>query len=408
MSACRSMVPTCVVAAVVVAAGCGSQSTSPPSSSSGESAASTDSSAAAAPAAAALRTKVKAVAVIRGAASPLDVASAPGDGRHLFVVEQGGLIRVATNGRLSPTPFLDLRKLVSTGGERGLLGLAFHPRYATNGRFFVDYTDTKGNTVVAEYRAKPGALTAGTGGRALLHIDQPFSNHNGGNVTFGPDGYLYIGMGDGGSGGDPGNRAQNPNVLLGKLLRIDVDHRSRGKQYAIPRTNPYASGRGGAPEVWAVGLRNPWRFSFDRTSGDLWIGDVGQDRIEEVDHVRRSGRPNSNYGWRLFEGNAAYQAGARRPARYVAPTATYPHRDGCSVTGGYVVRNPKLPSLLGTYLYADFCTGFVRGVTPAGRVVDLTKALGGGFGQITSFGQDGAGRIYVVSAGGTIRVLRAR
>src|SRR5439155_15645940 len=239
---------------------------------------------------------------------PLFVTNAHDTSNRLFVVEQGGLIKIIKNGAVLPTPFLDIHTRVSCCGERGLLGLAFHPSYATNGRFFVNYTDVNGNTVVAEFRRTTSFPDrASTTGRVLLRVTQPFANHNGGMLAFGPDGYLYIGMGDGGSAGDPGNRAQSTATRLGKILRIDVDHRSGSLQYANPSSNPYV-GRSGLDEIWAIGARNPWRFSFDRLTGDLWIGDVGQNRWEEIDRLRRAsgGGRGANLGWRQLEGRACY------------------------------------------------------------------------------------------------------
>ncbi|MDQ2965425.1 MAG: PQQ-dependent sugar dehydrogenase, partial [Chloroflexota bacterium] len=335
-----------------------------------------------------------------------------GDGLgRLFVVEQTGRIRVIKGGVLLPTAFLNLSASISTGGERGLLGLAFHPQFKTNGKFYVNFTLRNGATAINEYRvASP--YTADTAawqtGRRILTIPQPYSNHNGGNLAFGPDGFLYIGMGDGGSGGDPGNRAQNINNLLGKMLRIDVNGRSGTKQYRIPATNPWV-GRVGLDEIWARGLRNPWRFSFDRTTGDLWIGDVGQDRYEEIDFSRavdgRNAGRSLNYGWRIMEGRHCFNPSRCSSGGKVLPVAEYSHASGnCSVTGGYVYRGPD-PKLVGGYLYGDFCSGRIWGIDAAGPytpvLLDDTSL------NISSFGEDEAGNVYVVDLGGSIYRLSA-
>jgi glucose/arabinose dehydrogenase len=274
-----------------------------------------------------------ALAVVAGGLQdPLEAQAPPGDPR-LFIVEQAGRIRVLEGGRLLPTPFLDLTRQVSYGGERGLLGLAFHPAYARNGFFYVNYTDKKGDTRVERYHVSRDPGVADPASRTLvLEVDQPYSNHNGGCLRFGPDGMLYIGMGDGGSGGDPHGNGQNRQALLGKLLRLDVDH---AQPYSIPADNPYAHG-GGRGEIWAFGLRNPWRFSFDPPSRLLVIADVGQNKWEEIDAVdaRRAGL---NYGWNRYEGTHCYLTPCD-PAGVTAPVIEYSHSDGCSVCGGYVYR----------------------------------------------------------------------
>ncbi len=258
--------------------------------------------------------------VASGLADPLLVTNAGDGSRRLFVVEQGGTIRIIKAGNVLPVPFLDLSSQVSTGSEQGLLGLAFHPSFTSNGKLYVSYTDRIGTSVIREYRvsaSNPDRVSV-TSGRTLLHLRQPYANHNGGNIAFGPDGDLYIGFGDGGSAGDPGNRAQNLGVLLGKLLRIDVNRRTGTLPYGIPSDNPYV-GRSGLDQIWAYGLRNPWRWSFDRATGDLWIGDVGQDRWEEVDralasHHRNAGR-GLNFGWNVMEASTATRMDAvRSPA----------------------------------------------------------------------------------------------
>jgi glucose/arabinose dehydrogenase len=326
------------------------------------------------------------------------LVTSPRDGSHrLFVVEQTGRVRIITKGAVLATPFMDLHTLISTGGERGLLGLAFHPSFKTNGKVYVDYTNTAGNTVIAEYRVSStnANRVATSTARRLLTITQPYPNHNGGGIAFGPDGFLYIGMGDGGSGGDPGNRAQSLSSLLGKMLRIDVNGRTSTKAYRIPSTNPYV-GRTGLDEIWSRGLRNPWRWSFDRVKGDLWIGDVGQDRYEEIDRsTAASGRGRgANYGWRVVEGRHCYVSGCTRIG--TLPIVEYDHSLGrCSVTGGYVYRGVAFPMLTGGYFFADYCSGTIwtissAAASPAARVVLLESGL-----NISSFGQDDAGELYV-------------
>jgi glucose/arabinose dehydrogenase len=340
--------------------------------------------------------------VASGFFSPLYVTGA-GDGTgRLFVVEQIGRIMVVKGGTVNATPFLDLRSKVSDGGERGLLGLAFHPQYRTNGRFFVDYTDTNGNTVIAEFdRSSTNADRASTTERVLLRIAQPYANHNGGMLAFGPDGYLYIGMGDGGSAGDPGNRAQSTASRLGKLLRIDVDHRSAGLQYTNPASNPYV-GRSGLDEIWSIGLRSPWRFSFDRLTGDLWIGDVGQARYEEIDRATKAsglGR-GANYGWRQLEGRACYNPPTGcSTAGKTMPVAVYNHDNGCAVIGGYVYRGARYPALVGGYLFGDECSGYIWALTANRPSVQSPHLLLKSGHNISSFGQADDGTLYLTDIG---------
>jgi glucose/arabinose dehydrogenase len=336
--------------------------------------------------------------VAGGLASPLFVTGAGDRSGRLFIVEQGGRIRVLSGRTLVSAPFLDISRKVSSGGERGLLGLAFHPSYRTNGRFFVNYTDRNGNTVIEEYRrSSTNSNRAGTAGRVLLRVTQPYANHNGGMIAFGGDGYLYVGMGDGGSAGDPGNRAQSLSSPLGKLLRIDVDHTSSGHAYAIPPGNPYL-GRAGLDEIWASGLRNPWRFSFDRTTGDLWIGDVGQDAWEEIDRSTRAsgGGRGLNYGWRTWEGRACFDpsGGCPRPGMTM-PLAVYSHDLGCSVTGGYVYRGTQYPALYGGYVFADYCSGRIWALNAAGPSGQSPRLLLSSGKSISSFGQGDDGALYV-------------
>jgi glucose/arabinose dehydrogenase len=319
----------------------------------------------------------------------------PGDGR-LFLVEKPGLIRILQDGRILAAPFLDIRDRVgSRGSEQGLLGLAFHPRYGENGLFFVDYTDTNGDTAVARFRVSSDPNRADpSSGRVLLHIDQPYPNHNGGEVAFGPDGYLYIGMGDGGSEGDPQGNGQRLDTLLGKLLRIDVDG---ADPYAIPSDNPFAAG-GGRAEIWAYGLRNPWRFTFDPRSGDLYVADVGQNRWEEIDFQPAGSRGGVNYGWKIREGAHAY-AGASASG-LTDPVTEYGHDQGCAVSGGVVIRGQALPDWGGVYLYGDYCSGLIWGLRRMpGGTWQNALLFQTGF-NISAFGEDHLGNAYVVDLSG--------
>ena len=288
--------------------------------------------------------------------SPVEITNA-GDSR-LFVVQKGGLIRILnSNGSINTTPFLNLSTLISSDGERGLLGLAFHPNYAANGYFFVNYTNTSGNTVIARYSVNSGNPDiANITGTILMTISQPYTNHNGGSIKFGADGYLYIGMGDGGSGGDPGNRAQNINENLGKMLRIDVNS-TISPFYTSPATNPYV-GVAGNDEIWAIGLRNPWKFSFNRLNGDLWIADVGQGAIEEINKIVNP-LPNTgiNFGWRCYEGNSTYNTSGCAPSSTMTfPFAQYARSGGaCSVTGGYFYTGSTYPNFQNKYFFTDYC-----------------------------------------------------
>jgi glucose/arabinose dehydrogenase len=335
----------------------------------------------------------------------LAIGAGDGSGR-LFIVEKGGRIRIVKNGNLLATPFLDISGSVSRGGEQGLLGLAFHPSFETNRKFYVNFTNTAGNTVVREYKASSTNRDRAASGsaRTLLRISQPYANHNGGMLAFGRDGYLYIGTGDGGSAGDPGNRAQSLNSLLGKMLRIDVNGRTSTKPYRVPGSNPYV-GRAGLNEIWQRGLRNPWRFSFDRSNGNLWIGDVGQNTWEEVDRaVRTSSGPGKaiNWGWRVMEGRHCYQpASGCNTSGKKKPLVEYKHTDGrCSITGGYVYRGSAIPALRGYYVYGDYCTGEVWAVASGAsapatgiRLLDTPRTIGG-------FGQDDRGELYLCDLGG--------
>jgi glucose/arabinose dehydrogenase len=343
--------------------------------------------------------------VVRGLSSPLDLQAAPGDRTRLFVVEQGGRIRIVRNGAVVATPFLDIASRIRSGGEQGLLGLAFHPQYGQNGRFFVNYTDRNGDTHISEFRVSSNADVADANSeRQLLFVNQPFDNHNGGGLAFGNDGLLYIGLGDGGSGGDPQGNGQSLTTLLGKMLRIDVN---QGSPYGIPADNPFAS-RTGAREVWSYGLRNPWRFAFDRSNGDLYIGDVGQGDREEVDVGVASRRGGENWGWNVMEGTRCFRpASGCNTSGLSLPVAEYDHGGGaCSITGGVVYRGCRLPGYAGTYFYADYCNALIRSFrfdgTRATDARDWTAALGRGVDNPTSFGVDADGEAYIVDQDGEI------
>ena len=346
---------------------------------------------------------LKLVAVVTsGLSSPVDLTAPTGDTARLFVVEQSGQIRIVQHGQLLPTAFLDIHSRLVSGGEQGLLSVAFHPNYGANGFFYVNYTDLNGDTRVERYTvsAADSNLADTASHKLILFVPQPYTNHNGGLVMFGPDGMLYIGMGDGGSGGDPENRAQHRDSLLGKLLRIDVDH---GDPYAIPPDNPFATS-GGAPEIWALGLRNPWRFAFDRSAGLLYIGDVGQGAWEEVD-VHPASQGGLNYGWRLMEGAHCYTPTNCSSAGLVLPAVEYDHSNGqCAVIGGFVYRGARFPGLAGQYFYADLCAGWVRSFTYAGGAVtgQTSWTLEPSPGSPLSFGEDSRGELYVLSSGGTV------
>jgi glucose/arabinose dehydrogenase len=341
-----------------------------------------------------------------GFSSPVLVTGAGDGSGRLFVVEQTGRIKIIKNGTVLTTPFLDVHDSISTGGERGLLGLAFHPNFETNRKLYINRTLPNGNTAITEFRvgSNPDRVRMSSS-RRILTISQPYDNHNGGGMAFGPDGYLYIGMGDGGSGGDPGNRAQSLKSLLGKMLRIDINATSGSHEYRIPSSNPYV-GRSGRNEIWSRGLRNPWRWSFDRSTGSLWIGDVGQDRYEEIDTaVKTSHRPGygRNYGWRVMEGRHCYNppSGCNKDGK-IKPLVEYSHSYGCAVTGGYVYRGAAYSMLRGGYFFGDYCSGIIWAISanadyPASRTRLLDTDL-----SISSFGQDDKGELYVVDHGGQI------
>ncbi len=342
-----------------------------------------------------------------GLSSPLGLVNAGDGSGRLFIVEQTGRIKIFDGAAVRATPFLDVSALVSCCGERGLLGLAFHPDYRTNGVFFVHYTNTAGNTTLVRYHVSSDPNVAdATSAQIILNVIQPFANHNGGQIAFGPDRFLYMGLGDGGDAGDPGNRAQNLGTLLGKILRIDVDG---GSPYAIPATNPFTSTAGALPEIWAYGLRNPWRFSFDRQTGDLFIADVGQSAREEVDFQPASSPGGQNYGWRLMEGTACFNPStACNDGTLTLPILEYDHSLGCAISGGYRYRGRRFPQYAGRYFYGDYCSGRIWAATQTAQTWSTTQLMDTTF-SITSFGEDEGGELYVVHYGsgsdGTVQRL---
>jgi glucose/arabinose dehydrogenase len=329
---------------------------------------------------------------------PVHVTHAGDGSGRLFVVGKGGRITIVREGGPLSAPFLDITPIVrSRDLEQGLLGLAFHPSYASNGLFYVNYTDTEGDTVVARYRVSPDNpdIADPGSGSTLLGIEQPAANHNGGHLTFGPDGHLYIGMGDGGRAGDPWGNAQNTGVLLGKMLRIDVNG---GPPYGIPPDNPFIRDSAARPEIWAYGLRNPWRYSFDRATGDLYIADVGQNRWEWLHHQPGGAGGGQNYGWNRMEGGHCFPPGSScDPSPFVSPIAEYPSSQGCSIIGGFVYRGPNFPQLDGFYFFGDYCSGRLwaaRQHAPDDwRQQELLKSPL----RISSFGEDEAGDVYLTS-----------
>jgi hypothetical protein len=320
---------------------------------------------------------------------PLYVTAPRGDRSRIFIVEKTGAIRIVKNGSPLSRPFLDISGKVSRGGEQGLLSMAFHPRYASNGLFYVNYTNRSGDTRVERYRvsrSNPDRAAASTA-RIILRVAQPYSNHNGGQVQFGPDGRLYVGMGDGGSGGDPGGYAQNPRSRLGKLLRINVN------------VSPVRV------SIYAKGLRNPWRFSFDRGTGALWIGDVGQGAREEIDYLRPGRKPGANFGWNGYEGTLVYDSAtaARLNKNSLSfPVSQYGRDLGYSVTGGYVYRGSAIPALRGFYLFGDFGTGRVWAKRGPGANRQLVQGADGEVSQLSSFGEDARGELYITSLAGSV------
>ncbi|MEO5590638.1 MAG: PQQ-dependent sugar dehydrogenase [Gemmatimonadaceae bacterium] len=338
--------------------------------------------------------------VASGLSGPVYVTAPAGDAR-LFIVEQPGRIRIVENGVLLATPFLDITPRVAAGGERGMLSVAFHPQYKTNGYFYVYFIGMSGEIRVERFTAVPAANVANAGtAKIILTVPHPLTNHNGGLAMFGPDGMLYLGLGDGGGGGDPGRNGQNANTLLGAMLRIDVNN---GDPFAIPAGNPYIGRSDARPEIWALGLRNPWRFTFDRATNDLYIADVGQDALEEVDVVPAS-RAGVNYGWNVMEGSQCYNAGSCNKQGLELPVLEYNHSGGqCSITGGFVYRGAAIPELTASYFYADYCAGWVRSFRySAGAVTEQRLWAVGSVGFLTSFGEDAAGELYVTSSNGRV------
>jgi glucose/arabinose dehydrogenase len=343
--------------------------------------------------------------------SPLAIV-APDDGSgRLLVATQEGLIWAVTNGVTADHPMLDISARITSGGERGLLGIAVHPGFPTDPRIFVDYTDGDGNTVVSSFRMATGDPTRFDPSieNVILRQEQPFPNHNGGAVVFGPDGALYITLGDGGSGGDPQGNGQNLDTLLGKILRIDIDHPDPADgTYGISADNPFVGRNGARPEIWLYGLRNPWRISFDRRTSDLWIGDVGQDRWEEVDVVP-DGQSGLNFGWNVMEGDHCFQpAQGCDQATSIHPIAEYGHDQGCTIIGGYVYRGSAYPILRGGYLFADYCSGTIFAITAIDPTTSrLPVAVGETDSGVSAFGEDAAGELYVANLDGTISRVTA-
>jgi len=323
------------------------------------------------------------VVVARGFDSPVQVVATTSEPRRLYVVEQPGTIRVIERGKVSSGVFLDVRSRVLAGGEQGLLGLAFDPKYATNRFIYVNYTDTSGDTRVVRYKTD-GRRALPTTARRLLFVDQPYANHNGGNLVFGPDSLLYVGMGDGGSSGDPQGRAQNPRSLLGKMLRLNV------------------RASGSAPEIVALGLRNPWRYSFDRATGDLYIGDVGQNALEEVNFTPRRSPGLENYGWDLFEGSSRFEENDPGPGQLVFPIFEYGHDQGCTVVGGFVYRGKARPAERGRYVTGDYCSGLVWSFRVSSGAATGLRTEPFRIEGLTSFGEDAAGELYATAQDGVV------
>jgi glucose/arabinose dehydrogenase len=341
---------------------------------------------------------------------PVFITQPAGDTEDLFVVEKGGLVKVIHDGEVLDQPFLDISNEVSDGSEQGLLSLAFAKNYMRSGLLYVDYTDTDGNTRVVQFHRSAGdPLQADpSSARLILSQDQPYSNHNGGQIQFGPDGHLYIAFGDGGSEGDPDRTGQDLGTFLGKILRIDPSPKTSSvRPYTIPAGNPFVSRAGARPEIYSYGLRNPWRFSFDSADRAIAIGDVGQDRFEEIDYTTIRQASGANFGWSAFEGNARLNTDQSAPGA-VPPAFVYPHDGGCSVVGGYVIRDPRLRTLDGRYIYGDFCSGELRTflppdpINPGARASDDRDLGGLKVPALSSFGADTSGRIYAISLSGPV------
>lgn len=343
--------------------------------------------------------------VVSGLNKPIYLTHAYDD--RLFVIEQPGVIRLVAGGSVQQAPFLDIRDRVGAdASERGLLSVAFHPEYQENGRFFVNYTNKEGNTVVSRFQVNADdANTANPASEEILFtIGQPYPNHNGGQLHFGPDGYLYVGLGDGGLADDPDENGQDKSTLLGSLLRIDVNV-ADAPFYGIPADNPLVNDPDGRNEIWAIGLRNPWRFSFDRLTGDLFIADVGQNQWEEIDFQPAGSAGGENYGWDVMEGSHCFKADTCDKTGLVLPIFEYDHGQGCSVTGGYIYRGQAFPELWGNYFLGDFCSGRIWGLFPSGDQWSSTLVAQSGL-NISSFGEDVNGEVYVLDYSGTIYQIR--
>ncbi|MBI5634066.1 MAG: PQQ-dependent sugar dehydrogenase [Nitrospirae bacterium] len=335
--------------------------------------------------------------IVSGLKQPTHITHAGDGSKRLFVTEQRGRILLIKGGNVSPRPFLDIADRVSCCGERGLLSIVFPPGYAKRNYFYLNYTDRSGDTVVARYHLTKDPDRADPKSEEIvLTIKQPYSNHNGGQMAFGPDGYLYIGMGDGGSAGDPQNNAQNPASLLGKMLRIDVE--SGKRPYSIPPDNPFLQNRAYRPEIWAMGLRNPWRFSFDKKTGDLYIADVGQNNYEEIDFEPKGSKGGRNYGWNIMEGLQCYKTENCNRKGLSLPVTVYDHDKGCSVTGGLVYRGSRFPRMQGIYFYGDYCSGRIWGLRHTGEEWMHRELRDSGL-SVSTFGEDEAGEVFVADYG---------
>jgi glucose/arabinose dehydrogenase len=336
---------------------------------------------------------------------PLAVTNAADGSGRLFVAEQGGGVWIVRDGRVSDRPFFDVSSRTAAGGERGLLGIAFHPRYPDDPRVFVNYTNLDGDTVVSSFAVDPAdpERVDDASEAIVLRIDQPYANHNGGAIAFGPDGMLYVATGDGGSGGDPHDNGQRLDTLLGKILRLDVDRQEDGRAYGIPADNPFVGGGNARAEIWLYGLRNPFRVAFDRSTGDLWIGDVGQGAYEEIDVARAGAGGGANYGWARMEGFHCHPSGngCARP-ELTLPVAEYGHDFGCAVTGGGVYRGSDIPALVGGYLFADYCSGLVWVLDAAVTDRQEPRLVHRAGRSIAGFGEDERGELYAADLNGEL------
>jgi glucose/arabinose dehydrogenase len=397
---------------VVVLVACSSQLVSPQPASVAPTATSTSLDASALPGASASlgprfdpsHVAVTLMRYVHVAGGPLAIVAPPDGSGRLFIAAQDGRIWIVSKGVVSGTPLLDIGGRITSGGERGLLGIAVHPRFPADPRVFIDYTDTDGNTVVSSFRldSADGSRLDPSSERIIFTTLQPFPNHNGGALTFGPDGDLYISLGDGGSEGDPLGNGQRRDTTLGKILRIDVDHPAGGRAYGIPANNPFIGNPSSRPEIWLYGLRNPWRMSFDRATGDLWIGDVGQDKWEEVD-VAPAGKGGLNFGWNRMEGLHCYSpATGCDTAGLTMPVAEYGHGPECAVIGGFVYRGAAFPVLQGGYLFADYCSGTIFAIPADATRPRSPVVVGKTSGGVSGFGEDGAGELYLANLDGTI------